>query len=199
MKSKSRHLICVSFLALSLTSCGITRNAPDISEDVIEFRQVLSVSSIDSDIEAYGQKFTGVDCRNPPSNFEPPIYLIGCSSDEKEVFLLGASELDGNSIKQAKSSRNDSSGNQWFVTIDFNDAGTKKLADFTRRVTSLPAPMNQIAITSDNLVIVAPVINEEITAGSAVITGNFTMQEALDLSKSIKNRSAIPQFLKWRE
>ena len=199
MKSNSRNLIYAGFLALSLTSCGFIRNTPDISEDVIEFRQVLSVSSIDSDIEAYGQKFNDIDCRNPPSNLEPPIDLIGCSADEEEVYLLGASELDGNSIKQAKSSRNDSSGIQWLVSIDFDEVGTKKFADFTRRVTYLPAPMNQIAITSENLVIVAPVINEEITAGSAVITGNFSMQEALDLSKAIKNRSAIPQFLKWRE
>ena len=196
IKSKFITSISLTFLALSLTSCAVGGGPQISSEEVIEFRQVLSVSSAESEIEAYGQKFRDIDCKNPPSNFEPPIDLIGCSSDEQQIYLLGVSELDGNSIKQAKPSRDEFS---WYVTIDFDDIGTKKFAEFTRRVTTLPSPNNQIAITSGNLVITAPAINEEISAGSAIITGSFTAQEARELSKAIKNRSAIPLFLRWRE
>ena len=196
IKSKFITSISLTFLALSLTSCAFGGGPQSSSEEVIEFRQVLSVSSAESEIEAYGQKFRDIDCKNPPSNFEPPIDLIGCSSDEQQIYLLGVSELDGNSIKQAKPSRDEFS---WYVTIDFDDIGTKKFAEFTRRVTTLPTPNNQIAITSGNLVITAPAINEEISAGSAIITGSFTAQEARELSKAIKNRSAIPLFLRWRE
>ena len=196
IKSKFITSISLTFLALSLTSCAVGGGPQISSEEVIEFRQVLSVSSAESEIEAYGQKFRDIDCKNPPSNFEPPIDLIGCSSDEQQIYLLGVSELDGNSIKQAKPSRDEFS---WYVTIDFDDIGTKKFAEFTRRVTTLPTPNNQIAITSGNLVITAPAINEEISAGSAIITGSFTAQEARELSKAIKNRSAIPLFLRWRE
>lgn len=199
MQSDLRNLIFASSLTLLLTSCALVDSNPKFSADVIEFRQVLSVSSVQSGVEVYGQKFKDVDCRNLPSNFEPPIDLIGCSGDEKQVYLLGVSELDGNSIEQAKHHRADSSGDQWFITIDFDDTGTKRFAEFTRRVTTFPAPMNQIAITSDRLVITSPAINEEISSGSAVITGSFTMQEALDLSRAIKNRSAIPLYFKWRE
>lgn len=196
IKSKFITSISLTFLALSLTSCAVGGGPQISSEEVIEFRQVLSVSSAESEIEAYGQKFRDIDCKNPPSNFEPPIDLIGCSSDEQQIYLLGVSELDGNSIERAKPSRDEFS---WYVTIDFDDIGTKKFAEFTRRVTTLPSPNNQIAITSGNLVITAPAINEEISAGSAIITGSFTAQEARELSKAIKNRSAIPLFLRWRE
>jgi len=196
IKSKFFTTISLTFLALSLTSCAVGGGPQSSSEEVIEFRQVLSVSSAESEIEAYGQKFRGIDCKNPPSNFEPPIDLIGCSSDEQQIYLLGASELDGNSIERAKPSGGEFS---WYVTIDFDDIGTKKFAEFTRRVTTLPSPNNRIAITSGNLVITSPVINEEISAGSAQITGDFSAQEARDLSKAIKNRSAIPLFLRWRE
>ena len=196
IKSQFITSISLTFLALSLTSCAVGGGPQISSEEVIEFRQVLSVSSAESEIEAYGQKFSDIDCQNPPNNFEPPIDLIGCSSDEQQIYLLGVSELDGNSIEQAKPSRDEFS---WYVTIDFDDIGTKKFAEFTRRVTTLPSPNNQIAITSGNLVITAPAINEEISAGSAIITGSFTAQEARELSKAIKNRSAIPLFLRWRE
>jgi preprotein translocase subunit SecD len=196
IKSKFLTAISLTFLALSLTSCAFGDGPQSSSEEVIEFRQVLSVSSAESEIEAYGQKFRDIDCKNPPSGFEPPIDLIGCSSDEQQIYLLGVSELDGNSIERAKPSVGEFS---WYVTIDFDDIGTKKFAEFTRRVTTLPTPNNQIAITSGNLVITAPVINEEISAGSAQITGDFSAREARDLSKAIKNRSAIPLFLRWRE
>jgi preprotein translocase subunit SecD len=196
IKSKFLTAISLTFLALSLTSCAFGDGPQSSSEEVIEFRQVLSVSSAESEIEAYGQKFRDIDCKNPPSDFEPPIDLIGCSSDEQQIYLLGVSELDGNSIERAKPSGGEFS---WYVTIDFDDIGTKKFAEFTRRVTTLPTPNNQIAITSGNLVITAPVINEEISAGSAQITGSFSAQEARDLAKAIKNRSAIPLFLRWRE
>ena len=195
-KSNFITAIFLTFLSLSLTSCAVGGGPQSSSEEVIEFRQVLSVSSAESEIEAYGQKFSDIDCQNPPSNFEPPIDLIGCSSDEQEIYLLGVSELDGNSIERAKPSGGEFS---WYVTIDFDDIGTKKFAEFTRRVTTLPSPNNQIAITSGNLVITAPVINEEISAGSAQITGDFSARQARDLSKAIKNRSAIPLFLRWRE
>ena len=196
IKSKFITSISLTFLALSLTSYAVGGGPQISSEEVIEFRQVLSVSSVGSEIEAYGQKFSDIDCQNPPSNFEPPIDLIGCSGDEQEIYLLGVSELDGNSIKRAKPSSGEFS---WYVTIDFDDIGTKRFAEFTRRVTTLPSPNNQIAITSGNLVITAPVINEEISAGSAQITGDFSARQARDLSKAIKNRSAIPLFLRWRE
>jgi preprotein translocase subunit SecD len=196
---KLRILVVGILLTISLASCGFGGGAQSASEDVIEFRQVLGVAYAASGIEFFGQKFTDIDCQNPPANFERPIELIACSRDEKEIYLLGPSELDGNSIEQAKVSPDAPSGDQWLVELDFDDIGTKKFAEITARVTSLPAPMNQIAIVSGNLVITAPSINEAITAGSAVITGNFTMEEASELSRAIKDRTAIPPFLKWRE
>jgi preprotein translocase subunit SecD len=199
MKYKLRYFLFGTALTFSLASCGFGGDAKSSSVDVIEFRQVLSVASAQSPIEAFGQEFKDVDCRNPPTNLEPPIDLIGCSRDETEIYLLGVSELDGNAIERSNASVDTFAGNQWYVSIDFDEVGTKKFAEFTARVTSLPVPMNQIAITSGNLVITAPSINEAIPSGSAQITGNYTRQEASDLSRAIKDRTAIPPFLRWRE
>jgi preprotein translocase subunit SecD len=199
MRDKIRQFIAGAFLTLFLASCGIGGNVQNSSGDVIEFRQVLGVGNAASGIEFSGQKFTDIDCQNPPTNFETPIELVACSRDEIEIYLLGPSELDGNTIEEARSVIDYESGNQWLVELDFDDIGTKKFAEFTARVTSLPAPMNQIAITSGNLVITAPSINEAITGGLAQISGYFTMQEASDLARAIKDRSVLPPFLRWRE
>lgn len=196
---KLRILVVGVLLTIPLASCGRGGDAQSSSEDVIEFRQVLSEAGAQSSFEAFGQEYSEIDCRNPPIDFEPPIVFIGCSRDEKTIYLLGPSVLDGNMIERAEALIDTTADDQWYVSIDFDEIGTKKFADFTARVTSLPAPMNQIAIASGNLVITAPRINEAITAGSAVITGDFTMQEASDLSRAIKDRTAIPSFLRWRE
>lgn len=199
MPNKTRRFIVGTFLTLFLASCGVGGNVQNSVDDVIEFRQVLSVGNAASGIEFSGQKFTDIDCQTPPTNIEPPSALIACSRDEKEIYFLGPSVLDGNTIEEARSVIGDESGDQWLVEINFDDIGTKKFAEFTARVTSLPAPMNQIAITSGNLVITAPSINEAITGGLAQISGYFTMQEASDLARAIKDRSALPPFLRWRE
>jgi preprotein translocase subunit SecD len=197
MISETKKLLSATFLALSLASCGFGNSAQGISEDVIEFRQVLGLGSAQSTLNAFGQEFKDVDCRNPPTNFEPPIELIGCSSDQNLIYLLGASELDGNAIERVRPSIDTTAGDQWILEIGFDDIGTKKFAEMTKRVTSLPSPTNQIAITAGNLVITAPSINEAITAGLAQITGSFTEQEMFDLADAIRNRRQVPPFLRW--
>jgi preprotein translocase subunit SecD len=56
----------------------------------------------------------------------------------------------------------------------------------TTRLTNLPAPQNQAAIVLDGLVYSAPRINEAINTGTAQITGNFTQEDAADLSNVLK-------------
>jgi preprotein translocase subunit SecD len=72
------------------------------------------------------------------------------------------------------------------VSLVFNGEGTKAFSDITSRVTSLPAPQNQVAIVLDGLVVSAPRINEPIPSGNAQITGSFTQSEAQDLANVLK-------------
>lgn len=59
------------------------------------------------------------------------------------------------------------------VGLDFNDEGKDLFADITSRNIGKP-----VAIFLDGQPVSIPTVNEEIRDGKAVITGNFTMQEA---------------------
>jgi preprotein translocase subunit SecD len=72
------------------------------------------------------------------------------------------------------------------VLLTFNGEGTTKFGNLTARVTSLPAPQNQVAIVLDGLVVSAPRITEAIPSGNAQITGAFSQQEANDLANVLK-------------
>ena len=76
------------------------------------------------------------------------------------------------------------------VQIQFDSKGTKSFADITKRNVGKP-----VAIVLDNAVITAPVVNEQITAGSAVISGGFTPDTAKSLAIAL-NSGALPAPLK---
>jgi len=194
--TRSITLIHIS-LILILTSCGFDESKPATSADVIQFRQVLSVGTSLSGLEFDGVRYENIDCLNPATKVEPAKVITACGKDDDFVYLLSPTFLDGNSIESAKAEFFEDE--VWIVSISFDANGTKKFGEITSRVTSLAAPQNQIAISSGNLVITAPSINEEILEGNAQITGNFTQQEAESLANSIKNREPLPDFLRKRQ
>ena len=72
------------------------------------------------------------------------------------------------------------------VSLKFDEEGTKLFAEITKRNVG-----KRVAIYLDNQVISAPTVQNEITNGEAVITGNFTIDEANDLVKRL-NEGALP-------
>lgn len=72
------------------------------------------------------------------------------------------------------------------VSLTFKDSGTKKFAKLTKENIG-----KQIAILLDGQPVTVPTVNEEISGGQAQITGNFTTQEAKDLSVQL-NAGALP-------
>lgn len=72
------------------------------------------------------------------------------------------------------------------VSLVFDGDGKKLFADITKRNVG-----KRIAIFLDGTPITAPVVQEEITAGEAVITGTFTVQEAKQLATRL-NAGALP-------
>jgi len=77
-----------------------------------------------------------------------------------------------------------------YVSITFNSAGAKIFEDITAQNVK-----RRLAIILDNTVYSAPVIQEKISGGNAQITGNFTMEEARDLSIVLR-AGALPAPLK---
>lgn len=72
------------------------------------------------------------------------------------------------------------------VLLQFDAEGTKLFADITA------ANINKrIAIFLDNKILSAPTVNSSITNGQAVISGQFTVQQARDLVNSL-NSGALP-------
>ena len=72
------------------------------------------------------------------------------------------------------------------VLLQFDDEGTQLFADITKRNLG-----KQVAIFLDGEMQMNPTVQAEITTGQAVITGNYTVQEAKDIAKRL-NEGALP-------
>lgn len=70
--------------------------------------------------------------------------------------------------------------NEPMVSVKFNEEGSKLFADLTRDNVG-----QQIGIFLDGELLSSPVVNEAITGGTAVISGNFTAEEARLLAKNL--------------
>ncbi len=83
------------------------------------------------------------------------------------------------------------------VSIAFDAEGTRDFASLTRKHAAKNGrPGRQLAIVLDGLVYSAPVLDEPITGGKAVIRGNFTYAEA-NMLKNVLNSGAMPAPLKF--
>ena len=136
-------------------------------------------------------QFAALDCTKPENlqgtgtdNADSPI--IACDRSGGAKYILDKAEVLGRQVSEATAGIDQQGGNAWFVSLVFDGEGTKAFSDITTRVTSLPAPQNQVAIVLDGLVVSAPRINEPIPSGNAQITGSFTQLEAKDLANVLK-------------
>lgn len=105
-----------------------------------------------------------------------------------EMMFPVATDLSGSDLKNAQvtygSGRGSDVGPQ--VALQFSDTGAKKFADITRRNVG-----RELAIFLDDQIITAPVVQQEIIGGNAVINGNFTTEGAKALAVQL-NAGALP-------
>lgn len=102
--------------------------------------------------------------------------------------------LTGNDVKKADvtyASNNVNSAPQ--VSIEFTDQGGRKFADITKRNVGKALP-----IFLDGQPISAPTVQQEIDGGNAVITGQFTVDQAKQLAIQL-NAGALPVPIKILE
>jgi protein-export membrane protein SecD len=93
--------------------------------------------------------------------------------------------LSGKNLKSANVQFMSQSGKPE-VGIEFDAEGTRLFSDLTKENIG-----KQIAIFLDGQVISAPTVQTQITDGKAVITGNFTLDEAKKLAQRL-NEGALP-------
>jgi preprotein translocase subunit SecD len=72
------------------------------------------------------------------------------------------------------------------VQLEFDDEGKQLFAEITERNVG-----QRVAILIDGVIISAPVVQERIGQGNAVISGDFTLDEAKDLARNL-NAGALP-------
>ncbi|NCW43262.1 MAG: protein translocase subunit SecD [Actinobacteria bacterium] len=168
----------------------------------LRFRQVLATAAatgaadpaatpatgVSPEINA---KFAALDCTKS-ENLQgsgadaPEETIVACDRAGLTKYILAPAEVLGRQISKASAGLDAQSGSSWYVSLTFNGEGTTAFGAITSRVTSLAAPLNQVAIVLDGLVVSAPRINEAIPSGNAQITGSFTQLEAQDLANVLK-------------
>lgn len=106
--------------------------------------------------------------------------------------ILGSSvrqtDLTGSDLQQAAVTFNQNTGKPE-VQLTFTAKGAGKFADITKRNVG-----KIVAIALDNVVVEAPRVNEPIYGGNAVITGDFTTDQAKTLQIQL-NAGALPVSL----
>ncbi len=101
-------------------------------------------------------------------------------------------DLTGAEVKKAKVVFNPQTG-KTEVALNFSEEGKVIFSELTKRNINRPLP-----IFLDNIIISAPIVQQEIIDGNAVITGNFSLDEAKNLANAI-NSGALPVPIKLIE
>jgi protein-export membrane protein SecD len=94
--------------------------------------------------------------------------------------------LSGKNLKSASVTFQNQGLSEPQVSLKFDEEGTKLFAEITKKNLE-----KRVAIYLDSEIISAPTVQSEITTGEAVITGNFTIDEANKLVKRL-NEGALP-------
>ena len=94
--------------------------------------------------------------------------------------------LTGNELTDASVQADPNSSGNWQVSITFSAAGAQRFGEITENNVG-----RHLAIILDGTVYSAPRINERIPGGRAVITGQFTVDQARDLAIVLRE-GALP-------
>jgi preprotein translocase subunit SecD len=154
------------------------------------------------DLATVEQAFASYDCTNAAQRTRPTAgldvpedYILSCSKDATQKFLLAPADVQGSEIKSADATVNTQT-NEWLVQLNFDHKGatdwynlTKKAFETNAEVPSCSPPKgcNAIGIVLDGVVQSAPRSQQDgIAGGQTQITGQFTQDEAKNLANVLK-------------
>jgi preprotein translocase subunit SecD len=109
------------------------------------------------------------------------------ATDSADPIFAGFSETDlsGSDLQRADVDFQSQTGSP-VVSLQFNDSGRQKFADLTEANIDQP-----LAIFLDDELLTAPVVRAHITSGQAIIEGDFSTEDARQLSIQL-NAGALP-------
>ncbi len=142
--------------------------------------QLPGLEDINQAITLIGQT-ASLDFREEPAE--------EATSSSMAVFSYKKTDLSGKDLKKAAVSFSPQTGEP-VVSLKFTPAGSDKFGEITKKNIGKP-----LAIFLDGLPITAPVVNEAITTGEAVISGSFGVEEAKNLAIQL-NAGALPVPMK---
>lgn len=144
---------------------------------------------------------------NDPMETPPPGYVRMLKEDEDSrtgetiftpFFIKRIPEATGDILERASPSTTQTGGFE--IHMKFTSEGSAKFANMTGRIarqnqeiyseTGRPN-VGQLAIVLDGKLYSAPTVRERIGGGSAVITGNFSQREAIELANVLNNPLAV--------
>lgn len=124
---------------------------------------------------------------------DPDAPLVTCRPETGETYLLGPVDVPGVYISDATFGM-DEQNIGWEVNVSFDNEGTELFRETSTRLFSLSGAQNQFGIVLDGRVVVAPSMNAPITDGNAAISGNFTEDDARQLSEQLRYGSLPISF-----
>lgn len=163
---------------------GVTEPLIQTSKIGEEYRLIVElagVKDINQAIDLIGQT-AQLDFRELP----PEATRASSFADFKPTGLTGK-DLAKSEVKF------DPNTGQPVVGLNFSDEGAKKFSEITARNVGKP-----VAIFLDQFLLTAPMVQEQITTGEAIISGDFTLDEAKKLSIQL-NAGALPVPIKLIE
>ncbi len=104
---------------------------------------------------------------------------------EEDPTFYKPTDLTGADLKKAAVTFDTNTGKP-VVSLEFNAAGAQKFADITERNVGKP-----VHIFLDTVPVSSPIVQEKITGGSAIISGDFTLDAARNLAIQL-NAGALP-------
>lgn len=127
-----------------------------------------------------------VKMENDEVSFKSAHILIGKKNQPQAEMEFVSTGLSGKNLKSASVTFQSQGLSEPQVSLKFDDEGTKLFAEITKKNLE-----KRVAIYIDGEIISAPTVQSEITTGEAVITGNFTVEEAKKLVQRL-NEGALP-------
>ncbi|MFZ5908221.1 MAG: protein translocase subunit SecD [Nitrospirota bacterium] len=158
-------------------------------DDEANIAAELPASVLPGEEEALMRQFAGRIPEGDEILFEKKVNKETGTIRKLPVLIKKQAVITGDLLSDAKVNI-DTQFSEPYVSIAFNTAGAKLFEEVTGANVK-----KRLAIILDNKVYSAPVIQEKIAGGNAQITGNFTMEEAKDLSIVLR-AGALPAPMK---
>ncbi|MCM2275537.1 MAG: protein translocase subunit SecD [Candidatus Didemnitutus sp.] len=138
--------------------------------------------------------------QEPPPGYETLALEMESRNGEvisEELFVKRIPEMGGEAVADAYPIMDEFG--RFKIILKFTDDGSKQFAAVTRTIANenqRTGRLGRLAIVLDGKLYSAPTVREEISGGSAEISGSFSQREAIDLGNVLNNPLDVPLSIK---